>query len=347
MIFDPAQYDAAHRAKLEQFEAFVFKERGEIYLNGHGKVSAEALAGRPHGVYVLAAILANEMAHVQGLDERAALEAERRSVFQFMKEGRIPVDVALEHFRGVELGGELDERLCHGAASRPAGHGLNPNRRDARGVLGFITAVYGVSLTPSDPLVVNRLGARRAGVVEGATLEQLVRTAGVAAAETCQMLVDHLPFAVVIADATGRVLLANDPALHALRLGEMIASRDGRIHVADPVASDRLQAAIERACTLRGSDLQPVLIPVTPEAPWRQVVVMGIARGLDARFAALLFPDSRRLNGAARILASLFAFTAAEARMAVLVLEGRTLAQAALPSASERVPLWRPGRTCA
>ena len=109
----------------------------------------------------------------------------------------------------------------------------------------------------------------------------------------------------------------------------MIASRDGRIHMADPVASDRLQAAIERACTPRGSNLQPVLIPVTPEAPWRQVVVMGIARGLDARFAALLFPDSRRLNGAARILASLFFFTAAEARMAVLVLEGRTLAQAA------------------
>ena len=143
------------------------------------------------------------------------------------------------------------------------------------------------------------------------------------------MLIDHLPFAVVIADATGLVLLANDPALHALRLGEIIASRDGRIHVADPVASDRLHAAIDRACAPRESDPQPVLISVTPEAPWRQVVVMSITRGLDARYAALLFPDSRRLNGAARILASLFSFTAAEARMAVLVLEGRTLAQAA------------------
>ncbi len=226
----------------------------------------------------------------------------------------------------------MNRLIATGTASRSGRpHRAEPEVEGATldGVLGFITAVYGVSLTPSDPLVVNRLGARRSGVVEGATLEQLVRTAGVATAETCQMLVDHLPFAVVIADATGRVLLANDPALHALRLGEMIASRDGRIHVADPVASDRLQAAIERACTPRGSDLQPVLIPVTPEAPWRQVVVMGIARGLDARFAALLFPDSRRLNGAARILASLFSFTAAEARMAVLVLEGRTLAQAA------------------
>ena len=197
------------------------------------------------------------------------------------------------------------------------------------GVLGFITAVYGVALTPSDPSVLNRLAGRRSAVIEGATLEQLVRSAGVATAETCRMLIDHLPFAVVIADATGLVLLANDPALHALRLGEIIASRDGRIHVADPVASDRLHAAIERACAPRESDPQPVLISVTPEAPWRQVVVMRITRGLDARYAALLFPDSRRLNGAARILASLFSFTAAEARMAVLVLEGRTLAQAA------------------
>ena len=100
MIFDPAQYDAAHRAKLEQFEAFVFKGHGEIYLNGHGRVSAEAMAGRPHGVYVLAAILAHEMAHLQGANERQALEVERRCVFQYMKEGRIPVDVALEHLRG-------------------------------------------------------------------------------------------------------------------------------------------------------------------------------------------------------------------------------------------------------
>jgi DNA-binding CsgD family transcriptional regulator len=224
------------------------------------------------------------------------------------------------------------ERLFATGTAARAGR-PHPAEADAEapleGVLGFITAVYGVALTPSDPSVLNRLAGRRSAVIEGATLEQLVRSAGLATAETCQMLIDHLPFAVVIADATGLVLLAIDPALHALRLGEIIASSDGRIHVADPVASDRLQAAIARACAPRESDPPPVLISVTPEAPWRQVLVMRITRGLDARYAALLFPVSRRLNGAARILASLFSFTAAEARMAVLVLEGRTLAQAA------------------
>ena len=184
----------------------------------------------------------------------------------------------------------MNRLIATGTASRSGRpHRAEPEVEGATldGVLGFITAVYGVSLTPSDPLVVNRLGARRSGVVEGATLEQLVRTAGDATAETCQMLVDHLPFAVVIADATGQVLLANDPALHALRLGEMIASRDGRIHVADPVASDQLHAAIERACAPRGSDLQPVLIPVTPEAPWRQRGRDGDRAGTQCSFRRL------------------------------------------------------------
>jgi hypothetical protein len=57
VIFDPTQYDEAHRMKIEPFEAFIFAERREIYLNRRGRVCEETLAGRPHGVYVLAAFL--------------------------------------------------------------------------------------------------------------------------------------------------------------------------------------------------------------------------------------------------------------------------------------------------
>ncbi len=99
VIFDPLQYDPAHRAKLEAYEAFVLARRSEIYLNRRGQASVEALAGRPEGVYVVAAILAHEVAHLQGKDERGALEAEERCVYRFMKEGRIPVDVALAHLQ--------------------------------------------------------------------------------------------------------------------------------------------------------------------------------------------------------------------------------------------------------
>jgi hypothetical protein len=97
VLFDPTQYDDAHRVKLEQFEAFVFRERREIYLNRRGRAYGDALAGNPEGVYVLAAILAHELAHLEGMDERGALEAERRYVYRFMKEGRISVDTALAH----------------------------------------------------------------------------------------------------------------------------------------------------------------------------------------------------------------------------------------------------------
>ncbi len=99
VIFDPAQYDADRRAKLEAYEAFVFAKRPEIYLNRRGRASAEALSGRPDGVYVVAAILAHELAHLQGKDEAGALEAEERCVYRFMKEGKIPVDVALAHLQ--------------------------------------------------------------------------------------------------------------------------------------------------------------------------------------------------------------------------------------------------------
>jgi hypothetical protein len=99
VIFDPIQYDEAHRMKIERFEAFIFAERREIYLNRRGRACEETLAGRPHGVYVLAALLAHELAHLDGKDERGALQAEEGCVFRFMKEGRIPVDVALDHLR--------------------------------------------------------------------------------------------------------------------------------------------------------------------------------------------------------------------------------------------------------
>ena len=99
VIFDPLQYNSARRAKLEVYEAFVLAKRFEIYLNRRGRASAEALSGRPDGVYVVAAILAHELAHLDGKDEAGALEAEEQCVYRFMKEGRIPVDVALAHLQ--------------------------------------------------------------------------------------------------------------------------------------------------------------------------------------------------------------------------------------------------------
>jgi hypothetical protein len=99
VIFDPLQYDASHRATLERFEAFVLARKPEIYLNRRGQAIQEALSGRPDGVYIVAAILAHERAHLDGKDETGALKAEEECVYRFMKEGRIPVDVALAHLQ--------------------------------------------------------------------------------------------------------------------------------------------------------------------------------------------------------------------------------------------------------
>lgn len=101
ILFDPEQYDAAHRRKLERLEAFVFAERTKIYLNFRGRAYRQASKGGTHGVYILAAIFAHEIAHLQGKDERAALIEERKWVYQFMKDGHIPSAVAQEHLQNV------------------------------------------------------------------------------------------------------------------------------------------------------------------------------------------------------------------------------------------------------
>lgn len=99
ILFDPQQYDTRHRRKLERLEAFVLRGDTDIYLNCRGRAYKEASAGEPHGVYVLAAILAHETAHLQGRNERAALAEERGMVYGFMKAGHIPSQVALRHLQ--------------------------------------------------------------------------------------------------------------------------------------------------------------------------------------------------------------------------------------------------------
>jgi hypothetical protein len=101
ILFDPERYDSVHRRKLQRLEAFVFAERTEIYLNLRGRAYREAAQGRPHSVYILAAILGHEVAHLQGKDERAALVEERNLIYGFMKHGQIPAAVAQAHLENV------------------------------------------------------------------------------------------------------------------------------------------------------------------------------------------------------------------------------------------------------
>jgi hypothetical protein len=99
ILFDPQQYDADHRRKLERLEAFVLRGGTDIYLNCRGRAYKEASGGEPQGVYVLAAILAHETAHLQGKNERTALAEERELIYGFMKTGHVSSDVALQHLQ--------------------------------------------------------------------------------------------------------------------------------------------------------------------------------------------------------------------------------------------------------
>jgi hypothetical protein len=105
LLYDPILYQPRVRARLERLEAFVAENNRHIYLNQRGHALQDAVDGQPYGIYVLAAILAHEMAHLEGKDESNARRIEREWVLRFWHEGQIPFEITrsmLAHTRGSE-----------------------------------------------------------------------------------------------------------------------------------------------------------------------------------------------------------------------------------------------------
>jgi hypothetical protein len=105
LLYDPSLYEPRVRAKLQRLEAFVAEGTRHIYLNRRGHALQDAVDGQPYGIYVLAVILAHEMAHLEGKDETNARRIERQWVLRFMQEGLIPFEIArsmFAHARGDE-----------------------------------------------------------------------------------------------------------------------------------------------------------------------------------------------------------------------------------------------------
>jgi hypothetical protein len=105
LLYDPSLYEPRVRAKIERLEAFVAKGNSHIYLNRRGHALQDAVDGQPYGIYVLAAILAHEMAHLEGKDESNARRIEREWVLRFWQEGQMPIEITrniLAHTRRSE-----------------------------------------------------------------------------------------------------------------------------------------------------------------------------------------------------------------------------------------------------
>jgi hypothetical protein len=75
-------------------------------------------------------------------------------------------------------------------------------------------------------------------------------------------LLDHLPFGIVVADATGRVVFDTAAARRLCDVGHMFSVRDGVIHGVTLRGDCTLPAALARACGPPSSG-RPRVIPVS------------------------------------------------------------------------------------
>jgi DNA-binding CsgD family transcriptional regulator len=196
--------------------------------------------------------------------------------------------------------------------------------------LEFIGCVYGTQLAVLELDAANRRRTAAAAVTGEAAIDSLKAAAKDVAADACLALMDRLPFAVAITDAEARVLLANAAAVRAIHERSTVSAPGGILGGIDQVVTERLHGVIARTCAAGGALDEPLnVIPLRGDAAWPHLIVMAIECGSDPTCAAVIFPDRERLNGAAQMVAALYALTPAQVRLAMLILEGHTLAEAA------------------
>lgn len=158
---------------------------------------------------------------------------------------------------------------------------------------------------------------------------------------TLSAALDRLDRAVVLTDGAGAIRFANRAADRLLTKGDGIDATNGRIRANQPRDSDALRKAIGRAAaTAIGADTAatgavslpreradvPLAVVAEPLAP-----AHGETLGQASRPGAMLFiGDSREANSpSADRLRVVYGLTRAEARLAGLIVQGRTLGEAA------------------
>jgi DNA-binding CsgD family transcriptional regulator len=143
-------------------------------------------------------------------------------------------------------------------------------------------------------------------------------------------LLDHLPFGIVVADATGRVVFDTAAARRLFDVGHVFSVREGLIHGVTVQGDCTLPAALARAC-MPPSRGRPRVIPVSLSSSHADVtaLVIPLCMGAGARLAAVLLPDHRRARATAGLLSQLFGLTGTESDVLLHMISGRSVAEAA------------------
>lgn len=153
-------------------------------------------------------------------------------------------------------------------------------------------------------------------------------------------LVDRLPQGVIIVDRHCRVLMTNRRAQRLLDARDGVAVGEaGHLQVADSGDDDLLQQIVTGAAPLSESSAQPTggamhLGRGTGRSSLSLLMLpldLSAAGGLSRRpvVAVLVSDPDRRLEPTDRMLGRLYGLTPAEARLAAVMMQGKSLEQAA------------------
>ncbi|HWB49594.1 MAG TPA: hypothetical protein VG651_10830 [Stellaceae bacterium] len=180
---------------------------------------------------------------------------------------------------------------------------------------------------PEDKRALELLAPR---LTEAATLS---RTIGQTALSSAGKALAAMRYAAVAIGRGGKVLDAN-AAADALFASDLYV-KDGRLHLASPLARDELGQAIRKldATTDAPVAVDPIVVARREAPPLviRFLSVPAAARApfLGARALLVLTPAEPRRGPSAAMLARLFGLTPAEARLGSLLAEGMALEAAA------------------
>jgi DNA-binding CsgD family transcriptional regulator len=145
-------------------------------------------------------------------------------------------------------------------------------------------------------------------------------------------VLDRLPFGVIALDVARRARLVNVPAQRFIDDRQVLELRDGRIAsiaAEDAGALETLVSHLQNDCAWPSTGGQVTLHRRSSPQLARLLVLASIGSRIEDMLVVLLCPDPARTRMLATVLVDLFGLTPAEAQLALLMLEGLTIEEAA------------------
>jgi len=140
------------------------------------------------------------------------------------------------------------------------------------------------------------------------------------------VVLDQLPFGILILDECCRLVLANSAGSRIVASGDpLVVDENGRVHPAVTDEPCRFHEAVAGACHASGSSDARGIEVSRVHGPG-MVRLLAVRTGTAPESsAAVLLPDPEREHALRRLLTGLFGLTPAEAHVALMMMHGHSI----------------------